>query len=294
MDVTATAVTVNGVELAMLTAGHEGPLALCVHGFPDSAHTWRHLLPVLAQAGYRAVAPFLRGYAPSAVPTDGSCSNGAMVADALALHDLFGGDTEAVIIGHDWGATVACGAAVSAPDRWSKVITLAVPPGPAMAMALMGDLEQMKRSWYMFLFQHPLADVVVPANDLAFIDALWRDWSPGYDAADDLVRVKPSLRDAANLTAALSTYRHALGTLPTDPALEALQAATTQYPTQPTLHLHGALDGCIGLLVAQQAQAMAPANVSFHTVDGVGHFLHLERPDEVHDLILDALTGGRP
>lgn len=291
MDVTATAANVNGVELTALTAGDDGPLALCLHGFPDAAHTWRHLLPVLAQAGYRAVAPFLRGYAPSAVPADGCCSNGAMVGDALALHDHFGGGGDAVIIGHDWGATVACGAAVAEPERWAKVITLAVPPGPATAMALTSDLVQIKRSWYMFFFQHPLAEVVVAASDLAFVDTLWRDWSPGYDATDDLALVKPSLCDPANLAAALSTYRYALGALTNEPTVAALQAATTQYPTQPTLHLHGAIDGCIGLSVAQQAEVMAPANVRFHTVGGAGHFLHLERPDEVHHLILDALTG---
>jgi pimeloyl-ACP methyl ester carboxylesterase len=284
-------VIVNDVELAVLSAGHDGPLALCLHGFPDGAHTWRHVAPVLAQAGYRVAAPFLRGYAPSSVPSDGRMQSGAMVADALALHDHFGGGDDAVVIGHDWGATVACGAAVAEPDRWSRVVTMAVPPGPAMALALMGDLAQIKRSWYMFFFQHALADVVVPADDLAFIDALWRDWSPGYDASQDLALVKESLRDPSHLTAALNTYRYALGTLPNDPTLEAFQSATTQYPTQPTVHLHGAIDGCIGLSVAQAAQAMAPANVSFHTVGGAGHFLHLERPDVVHELVLAALNG---
>lgn len=292
MDLTT--VAVNDVELGVLTAGDDGPLALCLHGFPDSAHTWRHLMPVLAQAGFRVVAPFLRGYAPSSVPGDGRFQNAAMVADALALHDHFGGGGDAVLIGHDWGATLACGAAVAEPQRWSRVVTMAVPPGPAVATALMTDLAQLKRSWYMFFFQHALADVVVAADDLAFVDALWRDWSPGYDATEDLALVKPSLREAANLNAALGTYRCALGALPSREEFDDLQAATTQYPTQATTHLHGAIDGCIGLSVAQMAEAMAPANVRFHIVGGAGHFLHLERPDIVHDLVLDALMGDAP
>src|SRR3954469_14203928 len=94
---------VGGVDLAYLEAG-EGPLALCLHGFPDTAHTWRHLLPELAGAGFRAVAPFLRGYAPTEVPADGRYQTGALAADAIALHEALGGGSDAVIVGHDWGA----------------------------------------------------------------------------------------------------------------------------------------------------------------------------------------------
>src|SRR3954451_481315 len=83
--------TLNNVEFAYLHAGDEGPLALCLHGFPDSAHTWRHLLPELAAAGYRAVAPFMRGYAPTSVPGDARYQTGALAADAVALHDALGG-----------------------------------------------------------------------------------------------------------------------------------------------------------------------------------------------------------
>ena len=75
MTITEGRVTANDVEFAYLEAG-SGPLALCLHGFPDSAWTWRHLLPALADAGFRAVAPFLRGYAPTAVPADGRYQTG--------------------------------------------------------------------------------------------------------------------------------------------------------------------------------------------------------------------------
>src|SRR5262249_19861503 len=89
----------NEVDFTLLEAG-SGPLALCLHGFPDTAQTWRHLLPRLAHGGYHAVAPFMRGYAPSAVPPDACYSLGALVADANALHDALDGGHDAVPIGH--------------------------------------------------------------------------------------------------------------------------------------------------------------------------------------------------
>ncbi|MES4793201.1 MAG: alpha/beta hydrolase, partial [Chloroflexota bacterium] len=102
--------TANGVEFAYLTAG-DGPLALLLHGFPDTAHTWRHLLPELAAAGFRVVAPWMRGYAPSSLAPDDCYQSGALGADAIALHEALGGDTDAVLVGHDWGAVAAYAAA---------------------------------------------------------------------------------------------------------------------------------------------------------------------------------------
>src|SRR5215813_14206612 len=92
-------VRANNLEFGLLEAG-SGPLALCLHGFPDTAHTWRHLLPRLAHGGYHAVAPFMRGYAPSAVPPDACYRLGALVADPNALHDALDGGHDAVLIGH--------------------------------------------------------------------------------------------------------------------------------------------------------------------------------------------------
>ncbi|MEZ5271244.1 MAG: alpha/beta hydrolase [Ilumatobacteraceae bacterium] len=284
-------VEANGVQFAYLHAGDpSGPLALCLHGFPDSAHGWRHLLPALADAGYHAVAPFQRGYAPTAVPADGRYQTGALSVDANALHEALGGDGRAVIIGHDWGAPATFGAAVLEPTRWSKVVGMAVPPGGAMGMAFLTNLAQVKRSWYMFFFQHPLSDMVVPANDLAFIDLLWADWSPGHDATDDLPHVKAALRDPANLTAALGYYRATLGDGYRDPALDAAQAATQGIPPQPTLYLHGQTDGCIGTEVAESARAMVPEHVRIHIVESAGHFLQVEQPAEVNRLVLEFLA----
>lgn len=284
------AVSANGVDFSYLTAGDaQAPLVLCLHGFPDSAHGFRYLLPALADAGYRAVAPFQRGYAPTSVPPDGRYQTGALAMDAIALHEALGGDANAVIIGHDWGASGTHGAAVFSPERWCKVVTMAVPPGPAVGMSFLSNLAQVQRSWYMFFFQHALSDFVVAANDLAFIDMLWGQWSPGYDAIDDLVNTKASLRDPANLAAALGYYRAALGAGYKDPALDAVQTACQGWVTQPHLYLQGRNDGCIGAEVAEAAAAMAPPNVMIEVIDDAGHFLHIERPAIVNTRIIEFL-----
>lgn len=290
-EISRGSVSANGVEFEYLSAGDpKERLALCLHGFPDTAHGWRFLLPVLADAGYFAVAPFQRGYAPTSVPPDGRYQTGALAMDAIALHQAFGGTPDAVIIGHDWGASGTHAAAVFEPARWAKVVTMAVPPGPAMGMSFLTNLAQVQRSWYMFFFQHALSDVVVAANDLAFIDMLWSQWSPGYVATEDLRTTKASIGDTANLTASLGYYRATLGNGYRDPALDAVQAAGQGWTTQPHLYLHGRNDGCIGAEVVQAAAAMAPANITVEFVDDAGHFLHIERPQVVNARIVEFLA----
>jgi pimeloyl-ACP methyl ester carboxylesterase len=289
--ITMDCIAANNTEFSYLECG-SGKLALLLHGFPDTPQTWRHLMPQLANAGYRVVAPFMRGYAPSAVPTDGCYQTAMLARDANALHEELGGDGDAVIIGHDWGAPSVYGAAIDAPSRWKKVVGMAVPPTAALGLAFVQNLEQIKRSWYMFFFQHGLADLVVGANNHAYIEMLWRDWSPGYDASFDLEAVKKSLADPKNLQAALGYYRATLGDGYRDPSLKALQDQMgSAVPTQPLLYLHGTNDGCIGAEVVEAAKSMAPANVQFAIVKDTGHFLQLEQPQKVNKLICDFITG---
>jgi pimeloyl-ACP methyl ester carboxylesterase len=297
-------VRANDLEFGLLEAG-SGPLALCLHGFPDTAHTWEHLLPALADAGFHAVAPFMRGYAPTAIPADGAYQVGALVADAVALHDALGGDGEAVLIGHDWGAEAAYGAAAFAPDRWRRLVTLAVPPA-ALDAVLFSDYEQLRRFFYAFMFRDPngFADVVVARDGMAFLDRLWADWSPGFPADSHLVRVKESLRHPANLAAAIGYYRatggyyKALGAPdpPGDPSdtaarYAAEQEATSRQAPQPTLYLHGADDGCIRVELARGAEALLAPCSRMLVIEHTGHFMQLERPGEVNDHILAWVTG---
>jgi pimeloyl-ACP methyl ester carboxylesterase len=299
-----TAARANDLEFGLLEAG-SGPLALCLHGFPDTAHTWEHLLPTLADAGFHAVAPFMRGYAPTAIPADGAYQVGALVADAVALHEVLGGDGDAVLIGHDWGAETAYGAAAFAPERWRRLVTLAVPPS-ALDAVRFSDYEQLKRFFYSFMFRDPhgMADAVVARDGMAFLDRLWADWSPGFPAGAHLTRVKESLRQPANLAAAIGYYRaaggyyRALGVpgAPADPPdgagrYAAEQEAAGRQAPQPTLYLHGADDGCVRVELARGTEGLLAPSSRMVVIEHAGHFLQLERPGEVNDHILGWVTG---
>jgi pimeloyl-ACP methyl ester carboxylesterase len=277
MTITETTIEANGLTFAARVCGDTGPLALCLHGFPDSAHTWDHLLPELAAAGFRAVAPWTRGYAPTDVPGDGDFSGAALTADANALHEALGGDHDAVLVGHDWGAMTSYAAAAAAPGRWRRLVAIAVPP-PATASAGFFHYQQLKRSFYVFLFQTPLAELVAAADDLKFIENLWRDWSPSYDGTADLRHVKDALREPANLGAAIGYYRSMF-----------TAGFDGTAPRQPTLYLHGTADGAFGAEGVGDTAAELSADSRIEIIDGVGHFLHLEKPTEVNRMILEWL-----
>jgi len=282
-------VTINGIDFSLLESGPEdGPLALCLHGFPDTAHTWRHLLPALADAGYHAVAPWMRGYAPTGIPEDGAYQVGALAKDACALHGALGGRHDAVVIGHDWGALAAYGAAVAEPDRWRRVVTMAVPPLAASAGSFFA-YAQLKRSFYIFLFQLPLAEMAVAADDLEFLDGLWADWSPGYDATWDLARVKESIGAPENLAAAIGYYRAIFDSTRHLPAYAEAQAAAAGVPSQPTLYLHGTADGAMGVEATRDVGALLAPGSEHVTVEGAGHFLHLDQPAVVEAHVLGFL-----
>ena len=289
--ITEATIEANGLTFGTLSMG-EGPLALCLHGFPDSAWTWQHLLPELAAAGFTAVAPFLRGYAPTQVPEDGLYQPGAIAADANALHEALGGDGDAVIVGHDWGALATYGAVGSEPERWRRMVAAAVPPPAAVAAAFF-TYDQLQRSWYMFFFQSPMAEMAVPMDDLAFIDRLWSDWSPGFDGTAFAARCKDALRDPEHLLAALSYYRATIGSGPRREDYDAIDAAGFAPMPVPALYLHGADDGCMGAAAIDDTTVAAfPVEGSrVEVIDGVGHFLHLERPFEVNRTIVDFLTA---
>jgi pimeloyl-ACP methyl ester carboxylesterase len=283
-------VTANGVQFSYFESGPpDGPLALCLHGFPDCAYTWRFLLPELAAAGFHAVAPFLRGYAPTAIPSDGRYQVGALARDANSLHAALGGTEDAVIIGHDWGALTTYAAVAHEPGRWRRAVTAAVPPTGSIGMSLF-TYAQLQRSWYMFFFLSPMAEIALPLDDYAFIDGLWADWSPGYEASFDLARVKESIGDPEHIAAAIGYYRAMFDPGLADPDLADEQNAALAPTPKPTLYLHGRNDGCMLLgSIGNPLDFMAEGS-QMVVIDGAGHFMNVERPDVVNRHIVEFLA----
>ena len=204
-----------GVDLKALTWGPpDGPIALCLHGFPDTAYGWRKVAPRLAESGWRVVAPFMRGYAPSAIPDDGSYHIGAQMDDALRVRLAAGGTEHDVVIGHDWGAMAATGLAAMPDSPFSKAVMMSVPVVAAFRpldrvadrAGLARQLpRQLLRSWYFFYFQLPW----LPERSASWLlPLLWRRWSPGYRGADeDLRHVDAAIGTPESWRAALGPYR---------------------------------------------------------------------------------------
>jgi pimeloyl-ACP methyl ester carboxylesterase len=283
-------ITTPSVTFQALEAG-AGPLALCLHGFPDDARTWRHQMPALVEAGYRVVAPFMRGYAPTAQPADGRFDAMALGEDVAALLEALDAQ-DAVVIGHDWGAAATYFGALLAASRIRAIVTMAVPYGPAFFRALREDYAQQRRSWYMVFFQHRLADEALARDDFAFIERLWRDWSPGWTPPrETLDAVKETFRRPGTVAAALGYYRASMGPVFDGPPeqLDGMLAGMGLPIAVPGLYLHGADDGCVAGELARGMDAYFPAGLRTEIVPGAGHFLHHERPDAVNRLVLDFL-----
>ena len=287
-------VVANGLEFEYLEAG-DGPLALCMHGFPDTPFTYRHLLPALADAGYRAVAPFVRGFAPTQLPPlRHHVHTSVMVADQIALATELGGGPDAVLLAHDWGAVGAWGALSRAPHLWGRAVIMNIPPFEVFGQNL-STYAQIKRSFYFWYFQmQRVIEDRIRANDFEFISDIWGDWSPGYDSSVDLVHIRAALADPSHLHAALGYYWGQFD--PTrfgSPEWAAEQeAAWGGAVTQPTLYLHGTNDGCHGVSAEQIGGVPGYAGPGSDAllIEGVGHFMLVERPDEVNRHILDFLS----
>lgn len=283
-------VTVNGIDFAYLEKG-EGPLVLCLHGFPDHAPTWEPLLDALAEAGFRGVAPWLRGYPPTGDAPDGKYHTQYLALDALALTGALVGDGEAYLVGSDWGAGAVQLAVPHRPDRYRKCVTMAVPPQGAIGTSFLTDPAQWKRSWYVWFFGTPIADIGFTANDFAIIDRLWADWSPGFDPGERFMRALKDTFAPDNGQAAMGYYRDSFHGRATVEG-EAAEIHGGPMPI-PMLYFHGTTDGCLGFDLIDEAalkDAVGPGG-EYVIVEGAGHFMHLERPDEVNAKIVGFLKA---
>ncbi len=284
-------VELPAVRLSCLAWGPaHGPLVVALHGFPDSAWTWRHLGPHLAGLGMRVVAPHLRGYAPSGLASDGSYHVGALMADAVGLHERLGADDRAVLVGHDWGAITANALGGHPDSPYVRVVTLAVPPLSALAGASPRLIpRQLRMSWYTLFNQLPL----LPERTVdRWLPRLWRDWSPGYDAAEDVALVRAAWPTRAHVAAAVGYYRAIRAPWSVPPAYRSWQRALDAVPTVPLLYLHGADDGCLQVGYVGHAAARLPSTARVEIVPHAGHFLQVERPAVVNDLVTEFLLGG--
>ncbi len=274
-------------------ANHRGTVLL-LHGFPDTAHSFRNQLLALADAGYRAIAPMMRGYEPGSQPADGDYSLPALCSDVVAWLDEL--DVPTVhLVGHDWGAAVAYVVGAAHPERFTTITALAIPPLTRIPGALRHVPRQLLLSWYMTWFQLPvIAERSVSAKRLWLLERLWRRWSPGLDLDTvDWERVRAAFEQPGVVAGALGYYRQnatpliLLGVRRTAAMENSVVAA-------PTLIVNGTADGCMDrrLFVHTIDEADFPAGVTHVELEGVGHFLQLERPGEIADLILGHIDSS--
>ncbi len=279
------------VSLSALAWGPvDGPLAILLHGFPDTAHTWRHLGPALAADGWRVVAPYLRGYAPSEVPVDGSGHVAALVSDILGIHRVLGGDSAAAIVGHDWGAIATNALAAHQDCPFAKVVVMAVPPLTAFEQTPSPRLllSQLRNSWYIAFNRLPW---LPEATHERLVRKLWRDWSPGYDAAADLPAVLAAMAAPAHRRAVFGYYRALVSPFGPPTAYRRWKGFEMRPPLVPLLYLHGVDDGAMDVRLARLAGPNLPAGSRMVEVPGAGHFLQLDQPAAVNALVRDYLNG---
>ncbi|MFC4252373.1 alpha/beta fold hydrolase [Sinimarinibacterium flocculans] len=278
---------VGDVELAYLACG-DGPLVLCVHGFPDTAHSFTPVMQGLAASGYRAVAPFLRGYAPSGLAADGDYRLTTVADDLIGLIGALG-ERQAFVVGHDWGAAASYVAAARAPDRVRAIVTAAVPH--LRRFLLRPTLRQLARSRYMAYFQlRRIPEARIVRDDFAWLRALIRRWSPGWDCTDaDLAPVFATLSQPAHCSAALAYYR-ALPRALAD--REAWRLLFAPLPV-PAKVICGADDGCIGVEMFEDQARYFGAGFELVRFDGAGHFMHCEQPQRFADEVISFLSQCR-
>jgi pimeloyl-ACP methyl ester carboxylesterase len=232
----------------------------------------------------------MRGYAPSEIPSGTPPEPARLGLDLLGLGRLLSADQPFSLIGHDWGAIASYAAAQIDPSALRSLVTMAVPPLPAVLHA-MEDPRQLDRSWYLFAFQDENYEFEVQRDDFALIRRLWSDWSPGLDAPQELGAAIDALREPARTTAALDYYRVMLDPARRDPAMAENATRLIDPIVVPTLYLHGGVDGCMGLDAIGEVAPWLPEGSAVEILKDAGHFLHLEEPARVAQLVLSFLAA---
>lgn len=269
-------ITANGLRFAYLERG-EGPLLLLLHGFPDNAETYEQTMDDFAAAGYRAVAPFLRGYAPTEIPVSGSYDPLTLARDVEGLISALNPGGKAHLVGMDWGGTSVQAALVACPELIESAVIMNA-AHPATLSRFATDPVQTRGVFHFWFFQTDVAAAALAASDLAMVDYLWRLWSPDYEPGEHLASVRSTLATPGVLPAALRYY----GAL-----YRSAQERT--FPlgdiTVPTMSIFGASDPTAKYSDLEEPYFSGPYQRI--VLDDVGHWPHLERPEEFNRLTLD-------
>lgn len=299
-------VDTNGVTLRVLEAGERGnPVVVLAHGFPELAYSWRHQIPVLAAAGYHVLAPDQRGYGGSSRPSAIEDYNIVeLTADIAGLLDDVGAE-KAILIGHDWGSPVATNFPLFFPDRVSAVAALSVPPVPRASAPptqiwrkIVGD-----NFFYILYFQEPgVADAALGADvrqSLRRMVAMEGISAPPDSLSD---RPLPPLPDwittdeferyvqaytRTGFTGPLNWYRNF------DRNWELTANTPASTITVPLLFVAGTADPVLGFTPRDRVRDVATGDYREVLIDGAGHWLQQERPDEVNKVLLEFLEAPR-
>jgi pimeloyl-ACP methyl ester carboxylesterase len=266
-------VDANGLRFAYLEEG-SGPLVLLLHGFPDTAHSWDDLRARIAANGYRAVSPFMRGYHPTAIP-DRDPDQETLAHDPLALIDALGAD-DAIVIGHDWGASAAYGAAAIGPDRVKKLFVIGI-PHPA---ALRPSLKKLWGARHFAAYKLPGAPKRFARNDFAALPAIYRRWSPTWSPdPTEFDAVRACFSNPASLNAAFGYYRK-LSPIPS--------ASLKARITVPVVAFAGLDDPTLAPSDYRGAARMFENEYIVEEVPG-RHFMHREHPEVFAERLLTHL-----
>lgn len=281
-------VETNGVQLRVIEAGDpEASVIVLAHGFPELAYSWRHQIPVLAGAGYRVLAPDQRGYGASSRPEAVEAYDiHALTGDLVGLLDDVGAP-QAVFVGHDWGAMVVWYTALLYPDRVRAVAGLSVPPIPrARTRPTERWRQKFGDDFYMLRFQEPgLADAEMAADVAATMRGMFAGLIagdaplPDWISADEFDHYVTGF-SRTGFTGALNWYRNY------DRNWESTPQLADARITVPALFLGGTADPFGPTMNPARAREVAAGPYTEEWVDGAGHWVQQERPDDVNRILL--------
>jgi pimeloyl-ACP methyl ester carboxylesterase len=269
-------VEANGIRFAYLEEG-EGPLVLLFHGYPETARSWTGVQQRIAAAGYRVVAPYMRGYPPTSFASDGDYSVPTLGEDVVALIEALGAQS-AIVVGHDWGASSVYSAAAEHPEKIAKLIALSV----SHPRSVVGDPTFLLAAPHFLVYQLPIAERLLWSYDFAHVDLIYGRCAGSYTPPAEVMNdVKSTLR-APGATASVLSYYWTI--FRRDPA-EA-QAAAAKPITMAALIIGGAEDCVVKRERFEKARDAFTGPYEFVELRGVGHFPQLEAPQETGEAIV--------